>query len=332
MISRQNSLQIKGVAILCMIAFHLYGFPERLPDNVNIWWLGTPMIKALQICVPIYLFMSGYGLQCNSLEHGISWKKIVSKIKKIYILYWTTILPFIVGGILIGYYHVDSIYGVENLLFNVLGVKSTYNGEWWFFSLYIELLVLFFFISRINVSLKSYICVMIITLILCRMMNKVFTFDEYTVIGRHLKMIIINVNIFMMGCFFSKYNIYEHIDKNICRYVKNKIVMSFVFILLPLIVRAYVPLIGITELVVVPMFALGVAYLCRNIYLAKVLSFMGKHSMTLWLIHTFFIYYYLNEITFLVNSAAYMFAVVLTLSLCSSLIINLIKNNAFSNN
>ena len=87
MISRQNSLQIKGVAILCMIAFHLYGFPERLPDGVNIWWMGTPMIKALQICVPIYLFMSGYGLQCNSLEHGISWKKIVSKIKKIYILY-----------------------------------------------------------------------------------------------------------------------------------------------------------------------------------------------------------------------------------------------------
>lgn len=321
MISRQNSLQIKGVAILCMIAFHLYGFPERLPDGVNIWWMGTPMIKALQICVPIYLFMSGYGLQCNSLEHGISWKKIVSKIKKIYILYWKVILPFVVCGIFIGYYHIDSRSGAENLLFNVLGVKSTYNGEWWFFSLYIELLVLFFIISRINVSLKCYICVMIITLILCRVMNKVFPFDEYAIIGRHLKMIIINVNIFMMGCFFSKYDIYGRIDKNVGQYGKNKFFLSFVFILFPIIVRAYVPLIGITELVIVPMFALGVVYLCRVKYIAKVLSFMGKHSMNLWLIHSFFIYYYLNGITFLVNSAVYMLSVVMVLSLGCSLIL-----------
>lgn len=93
------------------------------------------------------------------------------------------------------------------------------------------------------------------------------------------------------------------------------------FILLPLIVRAYVPLIGITELVIVPMFALGVVYLCRVKYIAKVLSFMGKHSMNLWLIHSFFIYYYLNGITFLVNSAVYMLSVVMVLSLGCSLIL-----------
>ncbi|MCS2966659.1 hypothetical protein NXW94_13350 [Bacteroides ovatus] len=53
-LTKEHSIQIKGVAILCMVLFHLFGFPERIPTSVQ--WMGMPIIKALQICVPIYLF------------------------------------------------------------------------------------------------------------------------------------------------------------------------------------------------------------------------------------------------------------------------------------
>ena len=29
--TKENSLEVKGVAILLMLAFHLFGFPERIP-------------------------------------------------------------------------------------------------------------------------------------------------------------------------------------------------------------------------------------------------------------------------------------------------------------
>ena len=52
-LTKEHSIQIKGVAILCMVLFHLFGFPERIPTSVQ--WMGMPIIKALQICVPISL-------------------------------------------------------------------------------------------------------------------------------------------------------------------------------------------------------------------------------------------------------------------------------------
>lgn len=55
MITREDSLRIKGVTILFMIAFHLFGFPQRLPIDGSAW-MGSPIIKALQICVPYFYF------------------------------------------------------------------------------------------------------------------------------------------------------------------------------------------------------------------------------------------------------------------------------------
>ena len=59
-LTKDHSIQIKGAAILCMMLFHLFGFPERIPTSA--WWMGMPIIKALQICVPIYLFMAVYAV------------------------------------------------------------------------------------------------------------------------------------------------------------------------------------------------------------------------------------------------------------------------------
>ena len=60
MLTKDNTLEIKGVAILCMIFFHLFGFPERIPTENISQWMGSPITKAFQICVPIYLFMAGW--------------------------------------------------------------------------------------------------------------------------------------------------------------------------------------------------------------------------------------------------------------------------------
>ena len=43
-----------------MVAYHLCGCPERY-NEVHPEWYGSPITKALVLCVPIYLFISGYG-------------------------------------------------------------------------------------------------------------------------------------------------------------------------------------------------------------------------------------------------------------------------------
>ena len=40
-LTKEHSIQIKGVAILCMVLFHLFGFPERIPTSVQ--WMGMPL-------------------------------------------------------------------------------------------------------------------------------------------------------------------------------------------------------------------------------------------------------------------------------------------------
>ena len=62
-----------------MVLFHLFGFPERIPTSVQ--WMGMPIIKALQICVPIYLFMAGYGLQCIVAKGTVTWMSIGKRLK-----------------------------------------------------------------------------------------------------------------------------------------------------------------------------------------------------------------------------------------------------------
>lgn len=324
MLTKQNTLQIKGVAILCMIIYHLFAFPERLPNYICIDWFGSSITKAFQICVPIYLFMAGYGLQCTYQNKHTKWYDILNRIKKTYKSFWWVALPFIILGIIVNYYHIDSLGGLEELILNIIGVKCSYNGEWWFFSLYIELLILFYFISKLNIKWEYYLGIMLFILILCRLLNKFLPLEHYGIIGRHLKMIIINVNIFMIGCFFSKYNLYNVIINKIDNY-RMGIVVSLFSLITPILVRVYIPMIGITELFFVPIFIVGIVYMSRLRYISKYLEFVGKHSMNLWLIHSFFIYYFLNRITFFYNSPIIMFIIVTAFSLACSLVIEYSK-------
>ena len=325
--SKENSVQIKGGTILCMIAFHLFGFPERIPDTAVHPWFGSPITKALQICVPIYLFLAGYGLQCIANNSTATWKGLYQRLHQLYISYWWGVLPFIISGLLVGYY----TFNTKEIVNNLMGVTSSYNGEWWFYSLYVELLVLFYFISRIKLGWKEYLWLMVTILIITRGANKLLPLDSSIIYQRHLKMILINLNIFILGCFFAKFDIFGKLYKRYA-FLFDRFITAPLLIIFPLFVRAYGPIIGITELFIVPLFIIGIVNICKIRGGGKICLFLGKHSMNLWLIHSFFIYYYANKVTFLTYNAAIMFFTVLACSLICSILIEYLKQriNKFS--
>lgn len=317
--SKENSIQVKGIAILCMIAYHLFGFPEKIPHDAIHSWFGSPITKAFQICVPIYLFIGGYGLQCIANKDSITWKEIIRRLHKLYSSYWWIAIPFIIAGFMVGYYAID----LKEFLNNLSGLISSYNGEWWFFSLYIELLILFYFISRIKFGWKGYLLLMTIILFITRSINKMLPLDDCIIYQRHLKMILIDLNIFMLGCFFSKFDIFNKLNKKYS-FLFNSHIVALLLITFPLITRAYGPIIGITELFIVPMFVIAIVNICKK-WGGGFFLFLGKHSMNLWLIHSFFIYYYAKNVTFLTHNPTIMFFTILVISLGCSIIVEFLK-------
>lgn len=316
MLTKENTLQIKGAAILCMIGLHLFANPDRIPIE-SPEWFGSPITKALQICVPVYLFMAGYGLQCGANKEVMTVSILWSRLKKIYTAYWWVFVPFVGIGLAIGYYPFDWL----NFSLTAIGLKCTYNGEWWFYSLYVELLILYHGICRIKAKWWQYLGLMVVLLVVTRMLNGRFDFGGNAILTRQFNMIMIDLNTFMMGCFFAKYDVYRFLND---WFKIPSLPIGVTMVIIPIIGRAYGPLIGVTELFLVPMFCYGVVMICR-LGGARILSFFGKHSTNLWLIHSFFIFYYLNGVTMLTNNPVMMFVTVVGCSVCCSMVIKYCK-------
>lgn len=101
-ISRSEAGKTKGVAIVMMIAYHTMGNSGKtLGINHNIIanrWLHQ-FFFTMSICVPMYLFLSGYGLMASG-ELGLrsSFRRVVRTVLR----YWYYMVPFLVLGFCFG--------------------------------------------------------------------------------------------------------------------------------------------------------------------------------------------------------------------------------------
>lgn len=301
-----------------MIAYHLCGCPEKY-NIVHPIWYGNNITKALVLCVPIYLFISGYGLQCGGT---FSIDKFWKRLRKLYTTFWWVFIPFVCVGIFVGYYPIP--ISVSDFLMNFFGLTYRYNSEWWFFCIYLGQLLGFLLLSRLNVRWLYYLAIMILLFVGSRFVLKLPVEMSFWV-----EMYLIYLNIFMLGVFFSKFDVFKILDQ----FLPNNEWLIFLFglgnIILSVVIRAYSPSVGIIELVSVPLFVWGVICFSDRLSIFKTLfSFLGKHSTNLWLTHSFFIFYYLNYATFLCNSFVVSFLLVMIQSLACSFILEYFKTKA----
>ena len=71
-LKRNDTRILKGIAIIMMLAHHLWGFPDRVPNggfSSNIMIFDTNIIQYIgdfgKFCVAFYMFLGGYGTYCN---------------------------------------------------------------------------------------------------------------------------------------------------------------------------------------------------------------------------------------------------------------------------
>lgn len=324
MLSKEDTVNIKGAAILMMVAYHLIGCPQKLAEP-HPEWFGHPITQAGVLCLPIYVFLSGYGLQCGG---AMDIRRLLSRLWKLYTAFWWIAVPFIGLGIAIGYYTMPSSDGI---ILGFLGLDYRYNDTWWFFSIYIGQLTGFLAIGRIKTTMCRYAILMAMIFVTTRVILKL-DIEVFM-----LRMFLIYVNIFMLGCFFAIYDVFgtvnQHIHRIMKKLIRENIMMKLIYaaggVTVALLLRAYFPVVGFAELIAVPLFVWS-AYLASTaggtIY--HTMNLFGRHSTNIWLIHAFFIYYYLNGITFVTGNPLVMFLTVVCCSMLCSVCIEHIKGYA----
>lgn len=89
--TKEHTQIAKGVAILLMIAHHLFAFPERIYINsgyismVSLFGYDIEFLIGIfgKLCVAMYLFLSGYGIYMIIQVKGkLTYKEIFERIKK----------------------------------------------------------------------------------------------------------------------------------------------------------------------------------------------------------------------------------------------------------
>lgn len=149
-ISKDSSAFIKGVAIVMMLIYHLFGnqMTELCTNLLHVG--GEPLARWLSHAsgpVPFFLIVSGYGLAYKH-EHGrLCFKGQMSRALRLFLHFWLVLLIFLPIG---AYLHPDRYPGgLHNIVLNALGWYTTYYHEMWFLFPYVCISLLSPYILRL---------------------------------------------------------------------------------------------------------------------------------------------------------------------------------------
>lgn len=336
----------KGVAITLMMTYHLFAFPDRIQkvSYISVIPFLHPSIESLLgnfggICVAMYLFLSGYGLYISSLKkEKFTFRDTSKKIIKFLINYWVVFVIFVPIGMI--WFTENKVYewNIVRFITNFFTLSYSYNGEWWFASLYIELLLIFPTIKKLLQRNIKFSLAIILGLYIISFVMEVIPrfFPELVFLKRSLiygdiKKILFWQMTFCLGCIAARFNLFSYINKNIlCRRLDTKAFYSTTMLVIIgiRIGATYVfKSIGIgnatyVDFILAPPFIL----ICTNLIYGSgnknIFSILGKHSTNMWLSHSFFCYYYFQKLVFLPKLSILIVIWLAVLSIASSILIN----------
>lgn len=176
-------------------------------------------------------------------------------------------------------------------VYNATSWKCSYIGEQWFFLPYILLMVCSKWIFRLCDRLKGYITIGGGLIIYGA---TIYCLKKYGESELSFNMLFYNVFLtfnmllpFLLGYLAKKYQWIEKAKEIVSKRFNNKSIIPVVLLLSLCTIRCF-----ISHATVDPFYAIAFVVLFATIPVAKVpgvvLSYLGRHSMNIWLIHTWF--------------------------------------------
>ena len=311
-LTKDDSKFIYGIAILLMIYHHLAAFPERF--NFNFQYLFSSDIEIYlgifaKICVALYAFISGYGLYASMTNHSSKYS-VIQHLIKFYQKYWLVFILFIPLGILAGKFQFSTV----NILGSIGGVYQKYNGEWWYVGEYLNILITFpVFYKLINYLDRTYI--------LNSKKNtwiKIFIYLLLIIIVRRIDLYLA---VCLVGMTCNKFSLFERLEIFLSRY-KLSVLGAIFFLSMILAFRTQT---NNSDIFCAPLLIWSIIILKNNLnhsVINRFILYLGRYSIYMWLVHTFFAYYYFQNIILLGKYSVFIFILILLISLLSAILID----------
>ena len=339
--SKQDTKCIKALAVMLMLYHHLFAFADRLPESgfSSFFSLGGQEAAGYvgafgKICVALFLFLGGYGTYLSYSKKTDGDRAMLGRVGNLYVEYWKVFAVFIPICLLVGAPGVRA----EGLTFfqNLFAIRISYNGEWWFFTPYVVLLLLYPLIHRV-VKRRFGLCVELVAICcLAALMSTVFPwimarewasgFVQTTFWGC-VKRVPELLPAFLMGCLFAKYDLLSRI-KALCadRYWTVAPAAAAVGVVFYLWLKMGDARGCELDFVFAPVFTAAMAVILNFKGVASVkapLAFIGGKSTGIWLIHSFWCYKLTPELIYAPRCSFFIFLWLLAISLGCAILLEL---------
>lgn len=326
----------KGIAILMMLCLHLFNTLNYQGLFVPLIFIGDkPLVYYISLfcdcCVPIYCFCSGYGLYVNYINNKNNFRsKNYIRIFKLYINYWIILLLIPVG---FGFYlgsNPNYPGSFLKFLANFFAINTSYNGAWWFVTVYILLVlsstVIFRIIEKFDFKIILFLSFCFYFLGYLQRVKTLIVFENWI-----LDFFILQLALFANSQFMFVVGAISYQKKwfstfsNFIKNFKFKNLILFAIIILSIIFHGIIPSFFIAVFTGF-VFIFCFNALNFNTHIEKIMIYFGNHSTNIWLVHMFFYAYFFKEIIYAPQYPILIFLWLLAWSLTASYIINLIYN------
>jgi len=291
---------LKGVAILMMLFLHLF-MRTNLADLCQpLLFVGNvPLVHIItRACSPVdfFLIISGYGLSYVYFHGTLTLATQSRRLLKLFISYWIILLVFVS----IGHFIKPGLYpgSIEKIILNVTSWNSSYNAVTWFLFPYMLLSLtsiwIFKIMDRIGI-VSSFILSMFLYLCSCYIISRyIVPAKAYDTVLAHGLTYLDLLFSFVIGALMHRIVEKRGLNMKMFREneLKNILVLVFLFAIMCFVTtQAFNPIYSL-------LFTLFFVNLKIEGLVKKFLITMGKHSMPMWMIHTFFSNYLFQNAIF----------------------------------
>lgn len=329
--TQEQTLQIKGIAILMMLYVHLFHSTENV--ELCTYWLhygSTPLFQKLTRCatpVPFFLIISGYGFMKALMNKRQSRKTKLQRILNLYIPYWTVTTIMCIIALCINGKCID--FSFQSIINNITAINTTYNPHCWFILPYLLLAIFSHSICQFIQNNKA------ITVFLIGLICHITTYavlDYWDEFLHNNLIILLAVNWiyllfpFFLGALLAKYT--WHIPTRLSKTWGGKHPqVSFSFCLL-LVVFAKLHFPGTVN----PIYAIAFVFFFIKLssipVITPCLKLLGKYSLGMWFIHGWLLNVFLYDTLFSLRYPIIIFITLILMSLLAAYILDYLQKIA----
>lgn len=349
--TKEHTMQMKGIAIIILLFHHCFLNAQRwatVPYEklattkgwgyypISFAPFSSHTIQYLasfsKICVAMFVFMTGYGMWVSyesqkkktTMSNYIK-KRMVTLMTGFLIIFAVTEILAIPTGRFIEVYGHD-FRSVVYMIIDALGLAKLLGTPlfcltWWYMSLAIVLIMIFPFVHSI---MEKYQWVMVVASII---VPRACGFGQSTDLFRYLLA-------YTLGMYFAQHDLLARIKE---KFMEQNVAGKLLSLIVSLIGLAVIikcrqnAWIGWKYLDFWDGFAamyvivLSYIYILNGKWIVKGLGFLGKHSMNIFLIHSFYRDVFFHEFTYSFYYAWLDYIVLMAISLVTSIVLEWFK-------